>query len=120
MNALKRLFDVTRPHFENGGKLARLHPLFDAIETVAFTPALTTAADTHVRDSLDLKRFILISLVSRSARFFMVGSVIFLFGETAKTYVAKYMNTFSLAFVVLLIVGFLAIRYLAKRLAVKE
>jgi Na+-transporting NADH:ubiquinone oxidoreductase subunit B len=70
MNALKRLFDVTRPHFENGGKLARLHPLFDAIETVAFTPALTTAADTHVRDSLDLKRFMTFVIIALMPPFF--------------------------------------------------
>jgi len=57
MKTLKRLFDTTRPHFKTGGRLERMHPLFDAIETVAFAPALTTGSDAHVRDSLDLKRF---------------------------------------------------------------
>ncbi len=70
MNALKRLFDNARPHFEPGGSMARLHPLFDAIETVAFTPALTTAADAHVRDSLDLKRFMTFVIVALMPPFF--------------------------------------------------
>jgi hypothetical protein len=46
--------------------------------------------------------------------------VIFIFGETAKLYLTKYSGTFSIAFIALLILGFLAIRYIAKRMAVKE
>ena len=64
MKALKRLFNNSRPHFEAGGRLEKLHPLFDAIETVAFAPALTTRADAHVRDSLDLKRFMTFVILS--------------------------------------------------------
>ncbi len=67
---LKKLFNTTRPHFESGGKLEKLHPLFDAIETVAFAPALTTKADTHVRDSLDLKRFMTFVILSLMPPFF--------------------------------------------------
>ena len=70
MKALKRLFDTTRPHFESGGRLEKLHPLFDAIETVAFAPALPTAADAHVRDSLDLKRFMTFVIIALLPPFF--------------------------------------------------
>ncbi len=70
MKALKHLFDTTRHHFESGGKMAGLHPLFDAIETVAFAPALTTTADAHVRDSLDLKRFMTFVIISLMPPFF--------------------------------------------------
>lgn len=70
MKALKRLFDTTRPHFESGGRLEKLHPLFDAIETVAFAPALPTAADAHVRDSLDLKRFMTFVIIALMPPFF--------------------------------------------------
>ncbi len=70
MNPLKRLFNTTRPYFDSGGPLQRLHPLFDAIETVAFTPALTTAADAHVRDSLDLKRFMTFVIIALMPPFF--------------------------------------------------
>ena len=70
MKALKRLFNSSRPHFEAGGRLEKLHPLFDAIETVAFAPALTTRADAHVRDSLDLKRFMTFVIISLMPPFF--------------------------------------------------
>lgn len=70
MKTLKRLFDTTRPHFETGGRLEKLHPLFDAIETVAFAPALTTRSDAHVRDSLDLKRFMTFVIIALMPPFF--------------------------------------------------
>lgn len=70
IKALKRLFDTTRPHFASGGKLEKLHPLFDAVETVAFAPALPTTADTHVRDSLDLKRFMTFVIIALMPCFF--------------------------------------------------
>lgn len=57
MKAIKRLFDAGRHHFESGGKLEKLHPLFEATETVFFIPGIVTRKDAHVRDSLDLKRF---------------------------------------------------------------
>jgi len=41
-----------------------LHPLFDAVETVFFTPTIATASNTHVRDNLDLKRFMSLVLVA--------------------------------------------------------
>jgi membrane protein YqaA with SNARE-associated domain len=92
-----------------------------AVGIAGFTPipykAFTISAGAF---ALDLKRFILISLVSRSARFFLVGLMIFIFGETAKLYLTKYIDKFSIAFVVLLILGFLAIRFFIKRMAVKE
>ena len=70
MKALKRLFNTTRPHFETGGRLEKLHPLFDAVETVAFTPAITTRSDAHVRDSLDLKRYMTFVIIALMPPFF--------------------------------------------------
>lgn len=43
-------------HFEKGGKLEKLYPLYEAIDTFAFTPSSVNKADVHVRDSIDLKR----------------------------------------------------------------
>lgn len=70
MKSLKHLFTTTRSYFESGGKLEKLNPLFEAVETVAFTPALTTTADTHVRDSLDLKRFMTFVIIALMPPFF--------------------------------------------------
>jgi membrane protein YqaA with SNARE-associated domain len=115
---LRRLISEERIRF-----VERYFQKYDiwAVGIAGFTPipykAFTISAGAF---DLDLKRFILISLVSRSARFFLVGLLIFIFGETAKLYITKYADTFSIAFVALLILGFFAIRYIAKRLAVKE
>ena len=64
MKLIEDLFDKSRPHFEQGGVLAGLYPLFDAIETVFFSTGATTQTDSHVRDSLDLKRFMSFVLVA--------------------------------------------------------
>jgi len=64
MKLIADLFDKTRPYFEQGGALASLNPLFDAVETVFFSTGVTTRMDSHVRDSLDLKRFMSFVMVA--------------------------------------------------------
>ena len=56
MKIFKNLLDVVKPHFENGGKLEKLYPAYDAFETFLFVPNHTTSTKCHVRDSIDLKR----------------------------------------------------------------
>ncbi len=58
MKLFRKLLDNVRPNFEEGGKLEKLHPAFDAFETFLFTPEKTTPAkrSAHIRDSIDLKR----------------------------------------------------------------
>jgi Na+-transporting NADH:ubiquinone oxidoreductase subunit B len=53
---LRRLLDEAGRRFSKGGKLAKLHPLYEAGDTFFFSPASTTAHASHVRDGLDLKR----------------------------------------------------------------
>ena len=57
MKFIQHIFDKSRKHFEKGGKLAFLYPFFDATETFFFIPGHTTQVDSHVRDSLDVKRY---------------------------------------------------------------
>ncbi len=64
MKLVKKIFDDSRRHFTGGGKLASLHPLFEAMETLFFIPANVAAGTPHVRDSLDLKRFMSLVLVA--------------------------------------------------------
>ena len=64
MKWLKNIFAAQRPRFSEGGPFAMLYPLFDAIETVLFAPAIETTTPTHIRDSLDLKRFMSLVLVA--------------------------------------------------------
>lgn len=61
---LRKVFDAPRKHFESGGRLEKLGPLFEAIEDVFFFPAGATKSSPMVRDSLDLKRFMSFVLVA--------------------------------------------------------
>jgi len=62
---------------------------------------------------MNFPMFVLASATSRSARFFIVSTLIYLFGEPIKTFIDKYFNLLASAFVVLLILGFIAIKYLS-------
>jgi membrane protein YqaA with SNARE-associated domain len=56
--------------------------------------------------------FIAASLVSRSARFFLVGGLIYLFGAPVKEFIDKYFNVLTILFFVLLVLGFVLIKYI--------
>lgn len=56
MEFLKKQIEKVKPYFEEGGKLEKYYPAFDALETFLFTPEQTNNEGTHVRDSIDLKR----------------------------------------------------------------
>ncbi|MDT8300457.1 MAG: YqaA family protein [Sedimentisphaerales bacterium] len=56
--------------------------------------------------------FLIASTVSRSARFFIVAGLMGWKGEKIRPFVEKYFNWFSLAFVALLIGGFLVIKWI--------
>ena len=56
MSILRRLLDDVGDRLQSGGKLDRLYPLFEAMDTFFYTPDSVTTGTTHVRDALDLKR----------------------------------------------------------------
>jgi len=56
--------------------------------------------------------FILASVISRSARFFLVGGLIYIFGPKIQIFIDRYFNILAVAFVVLLVAGFILIKYL--------
>lgn len=56
MKFLRDQLDKVEPLFTKGGKLERLYPLYEAKDTFLFTPGIVTKGNTHVRDSLDMKR----------------------------------------------------------------
>lgn len=60
--------------------------------------------------NLEFFTFILASVISRGARFFLVAFLIFWFGEPIRTFINKYFNWLALLFTVLLITGFLLIK----------
>ena len=60
MKSIRKILDKIRPAFEEGGKLERLYPLFEATDTFLYTPDRVTTVGPHVRDSMDLKRIMTI------------------------------------------------------------
>lgn len=53
--------------------------------------------------------FIIASILARALRFFVVAWIISRWGEAAKTFIDKYFNWLAIAFVVLLIAGYLVV-----------
>jgi len=60
---------------------------------------------------IDFSVFVIASLVSRSLRFFLVGWLIYRFGSGIQAFIEKYFNTLAVAFTVLLVGGFVIIKY---------
>ena len=56
--------------------------------------------------------FLLASAVSRSARFFLVGGLIYLFGPRIQSFIDTYFNTLVVVFTVLLVASFFLIKIL--------
>jgi len=56
--------------------------------------------------------FMLVSLVARSARFFLVAALIWKFGPWIKQFIDRYFNILSIGFVILLGGGFFLVKYL--------
>lgn len=61
---MEKLFDKIRGHFEEGGRFSKLYPLFEATESFFYIPGITTKKGPHVRDSLDLKRYMSIVIIA--------------------------------------------------------
>lgn len=64
MKALRKFLDKQAPKFEPGGKLHKLKPLYEAPDTLLYTPGTVTKGLVHVRDALDLKRMMVIVVVA--------------------------------------------------------
>jgi hypothetical protein len=58
---------------------------------------------------------VLVSILSRGGRFFLVGGTLYLFGDTFKEYLSKYFNIFTIVFIVLLLGGFYVFKIGLKR-----
>jgi Na+-transporting NADH:ubiquinone oxidoreductase subunit B len=56
MKFLENFLESKKPLFEKGGKLEKFYPVYEALDTFAFTPDSVTKTTAHVRDGLDLKR----------------------------------------------------------------
>ncbi|MEM9604741.1 MAG: NADH:ubiquinone reductase (Na(+)-transporting) subunit B [Pseudomonadota bacterium] len=56
MKWLRNHLDSIEPLFQRGGRLEKFYALYEAADTLLFSPPETTRAAPHIRDALDLKR----------------------------------------------------------------
>lgn len=88
---------------------------FLAVFTAGFTPipykVFTITAGVF---SINLPTFVIASAISRSARFFLISTLIFFFGEKVKVFIEKYFNLLTIIFTVLLILGFIIVKHLSR------
>jgi Na+-transporting NADH:ubiquinone oxidoreductase subunit B len=56
MKFLRRFLDRIHPLFDEGGKLEKLYPLYEGVDSFLYTPGEVTGQASHVRDGMDLKR----------------------------------------------------------------
>ena len=69
---------------------------------------------------LNFRRFMLASLIGRGGRFFLVGILITVFGTQIETIVDDYFDVLAIAFVVMLVMGVLVIRFVTRSPASPE
>ncbi|MFT5102163.1 MAG: Na+-transporting NADH:ubiquinone oxidoreductase subunit B, partial [Planctomycetaceae bacterium] len=56
MQALRNLLDKIEPEFESGGKYEKWYSVYEAVDTIFYSPGKVTAGASHVRDSVEVKR----------------------------------------------------------------
>lgn len=54
---LLKIFEKFAPVFEQDGRLGIFKPVYEALENFCFAPSVTTIKAPHIRDPLDVKRF---------------------------------------------------------------
>lgn len=90
---------------------------FLAILTAAFTPIpykVFTIAAGVFHEQVSIWTLLGASAIGRSGRFFLVAGAIYLFGPPVKRLLDKYLELFTVLFMVLLVGGFVLIKYFLK------
>ena len=103
-HALAR-FEEMRGFYNEYGALIVFSAGFSPIPYKVFTIASGVA-------DMNILTFTVASIVGRGARFFLVAFLLWKFGKTINTFIERYLAQLTLAFVVLLVAGFIALKYL--------
>ncbi|HRK73199.1 MAG TPA: VTT domain-containing protein [Rhodothermales bacterium] len=99
--------------FEHAGALYREYD-FRAVMVAGLTPVpYKVATITAGVFNLNFVVFMLASAASRALRFFLIGALFYFFGRAIKAFIDKYLEILSVLFVILLVGGFLVIRWLS-------
>ncbi|MFO7868776.1 MAG: NADH:ubiquinone reductase (Na(+)-transporting) subunit B [Bacteroidales bacterium] len=64
MKIIKNLIEKTKPQFEKGGKYEKWLPVYESFETFFFVPDKVTQKGSHIRDAIDMKRSMIIVVIS--------------------------------------------------------
>lgn len=59
MKALRNLLDKMEPHFHKGGRYESWYALYEAVDTIFYTPPSIAKTTSFVRDGIDLKRMMI-------------------------------------------------------------
>ncbi|WP_148254926.1 NADH:ubiquinone reductase (Na(+)-transporting) subunit B [Aidingimonas lacisalsi] len=59
MMGIRQTLDNLEPHFHKGGKYEKFYPLYEAVDTIFYSPPDVTKTTAHVRDGVDLKRIMI-------------------------------------------------------------
>ncbi|QTF91412.1 NADH:ubiquinone reductase (Na(+)-transporting) subunit B [Halomonas sp. BM-2019] len=59
MMGIRQTLDNLEPHFHKGGKYEKFYPLYEAVDTIFYSPPSVTKTTAHVRDGVDLKRIMI-------------------------------------------------------------
>ena len=96
----------------------RIYQKYDiwAVAIAGFTP-VPYKVFTILTGVMEAKfwRFVVVSALSRGARFFMVAVLLFFFGESIKGFLDKYFGWLTIALFAGIIGGFLAVGYWSKK-----
>ena len=96
---LTKDFEKIREHYNEVGSLAVL-----AASVTPFPYKVITIFSGFV--AMNLFSFLMISLMGRGLRFFILAGLIFYFEEKAKFFIEKYLNLLFILFCFLLVAGF--------------
>lgn len=83
-----------------------------AVGAAAFTPIpYKVFTITAGMARINFTRFVLASIIGRGGRFFAVGLAIFFFGPSIQRAIDEYFEFLTVGFLVLLVLGFVVVRY---------
>jgi len=104
--------------YDYGEAFADFQKLFDewglwVVAIAGFTPMpykVATIASGVAK--FDLWAFVLASLVTRGARFYLVAGLLKVFGPPLRGFIERYLALLTTVFALLIVAGFLALKYL--------
>ncbi len=102
---LAERFQEISGHYNEWGALIVFTAGFSPIPYKVFTIASGVAG-------MNLAVFLVASIVSRGARFFLVAALLWYFGEPIRRFIERNLPLLTVVFCVMLVAGFIVLRYL--------